>query len=577
MYPNYKLRRFNKVVFAVAIIMLLVGGVLFAIPTFVAPASEPVEAVDTDYYSSNVSHYYNGTSTSYQNYVYCRVYVNCDSLGISGNSSITFPTIQRYSTSIYISNYLISSSSSADRTVYWYPTSLNLTIRLTGYSWVNSITQFSATWGFSYYSDGTSWDTALSDAKKKAGNTSYGGSMTYTRSGSNFTTSASFSDAGRSNYFYSDHGKSNSRYAVLYIDLEKPASSVQQIAYTLSFDSNGGNTINNRITTYYGNSIGSSLPTPYRNSYTFDGWYIGTKKISSSTRWTWTSDQIAQAHWTFSGPTLSASVGTEGGGTISGAGTEYENGATVRVQAIPNEGYAFDYWMMNNNRMTDNPLEFVITTDTTLVAYFREVPVVIVSFTGGTGTSSSQSVGTMQYVVATPQSGYYVSTITVDGISFPVNYYEAVMYGAGNANRVTYFAKDSTNSISMSFDYLWGRTEVVINLTTVRPQLQVPPSTGGGFGVSGVVATATSGGEARITGFDTEDEYVHFSAISYSGYRFAGWTASDGTNLSAYGATADIPMNLVKDKVITANFEPDPSNSSSDINDSNHNAGDEFN
>lgn len=563
MYPNYKLRRFNKVVFAVAILILLVGGVLFAIPTFVAPASEPVEAAEQEYQSGSSSHRYNGTTTSYQNTRYCYVYVNCDNLGIS---SISGPSISRTNgsgTSI--------SSSSSDDYVYFYITSLNITINLRGYSWVNSVTSFSARYGYSSSSYST-LESAKNSAISNLGSSNYGGTITYTRSGNGFTASSSVNIS-----LYCRHSSSSRIYAVLYIDLEKPASSVQQIAYTLSFDSNGGNTINNRITTYYDNTIGSSLPTPYRNSYTFDGWYIGSKKISSSTRWTWTSDQIAQAHWTFSGPTLSASVGTEGGGTISGAGTEYENGATVRVQAIPNEGYAFDYWMMNNNRMTDNPLEFVITTDTTLVAYFREVPVVIVSFTGGTGTSSSQSVGTMQYVVATPQSGYYVSTITVDGISFPVNYYEAVMYGAGNANRVTYFAKDSTNSISMSFDYLWGRTEVVINLTTVRPQLQVPPSTGGGFGVSGVVATATSGGEARITGFDTEDEYVHFSAISYSGYRFAGWTASDGTNLSAYGATADIPMNLVKDKVITANFEPDPSNSSSDINDSNHNAGDEFN
>ncbi len=553
MYPNYKLRRFNKVVFAVSILILLVGGVLFAIPTFVAPASEPVEAVETEYTAATYSDY-NSSYSSYP-YAYCHVYVNCDNLGV-GSVSI---------------NGSVEKSTSGN-SVYWV-VPLSLTINLRGYSWVNSITSFTATWGFPR-SPNSSISSAKSDAKAYLNNSNCGGTITYTRSGNTFT--ASTLDTGDVRYvLYAQH--EYNQYTAVYIDLEKPASSVQQLSYTLSFDSNGGNTINNRITTYYGNSIGSSLPTPYRNSYTFDGWYIGTKKISSSTSWTWTSDQIAQARWTFSGPTLSASVGTEGGGTISGAGTEYENGATVRVQAIPNEGYAFDYWMMNNNRMTDNPLEFVITTDTTLVAYFREVPVVIVSFTGGTGTSSSQSVGTMHYVVATPQSGYYVSTITVDGISFPVNYYEAVMYGAGNANRVTYFAKDSTNSISMSFDYLWGRTEVVINLTTVRPQLQVPPSTGGGFGVSGVVATATSGGEARITGFDTEDEYVHFSAISYSGYRFAGWTASDGTNLSAYGATADIPMNLVKDKVITANFEPDPSNSSSDINDSNHNAGDEFN
>ena len=127
--------------------------------------------------------------------------------------------------------------------------------------------------------------------------------------------------------------------------------------------------------------------------------------------------------------------------------------------------------------------------------------------------------------------------------------------------------------LSMTFEYLFGRTQVTVTLSNVANNLQIPPTSSGGFGVSGVVVTASNGGEARITGFDDDAEYVHFSAVNYTGYRFTGWTASDGTNLSEYGISANIPMDLVKNKVIIANFVPIDSQGTNDQTD---NSGDEF-
>ncbi len=545
MYQKSKLRRINLAVLVVILSALLLCGGL-AVYNFVIPASEPVEAATqmTIYQSSTKSY----SSTRYDYPVYGKICLYCDNGGIT---SVTFTSTPFADGRASGSQYYFDATGS-----------FNFSISITGYEWTSI--NFSARYLFFV---STSFDSAITNAKNSLdeGN---GTEITYSRSGNSFATETNDEGIGGYANMYN-----NNSYLVLMIYLDKP-SGISANSYTLTFSYNGGNTSTGSKTVVYDSAIGT-LPTSSRPDYIFNGWYIGSTRIYETTIWRYASNQTATAQWTFDGYTLSTSVGTEGGGSISGAMDQYSKGATVRVQAVPNEGYAFDYWLLNGGRMIDNPLEFVIGQNSTLVAYFREVPTVVVSFTGGTGTSSSQTVGTMQYVVATPQTGYYVSTITVDGISFPVNYYEAIMYGAGNANRATYFAKDSTNAISMSFDYLWGRTEVVLNLSTVRPQLQIPPSTGGNFGVSGVVATATTGGEARITGFDTDDDYVHFSAISYSGYRFAGWTASDGTNLSEYGATADIPMDLVKDKVITANFEPNTNNSSS-INGSEHNAGDEF-
>ena len=77
------------------------------------------------------------------------------------------------------------------------------------------------------------------------------------------------------------------------------------------------------------------------------------------------------------------------------------------------------------------------------------------------------------------------------------------------------------------------------------------------FSANTLSVLPTIGGEVRVSGFDLADNnsIVHLSALAYKGYRFAGWTVNDGTDLSAYGDTADIPYILVKGKIVTANFE----------------------
>lgn len=57
-------------------------------------------------------------------------------------------------------------------------------------------------------------------------------------------------------------------------------------SYNLSFDANGGSSINTTRSVSYGNYYGT-LPIPVRTGYRFEGWYtqkIGGTKISSSTR-----------------------------------------------------------------------------------------------------------------------------------------------------------------------------------------------------------------------------------------------------------------------------------------------------
>lgn len=65
--------------------------------------------------------------------------------------------------------------------------------------------------------------------------------------------------------------------------------------YTLYFNSNGGSDCD-PIQVTYGKKIGI-LPTTVKEGYTFIGWYIGTKKITDLTYWTYDSDKTAVALW----------------------------------------------------------------------------------------------------------------------------------------------------------------------------------------------------------------------------------------------------------------------------------------
>lgn len=64
--------------------------------------------------------------------------------------------------------------------------------------------------------------------------------------------------------------------------------------------------------------------------------------------------------------TLTVEADTTGWGTVTGGGT-YPLGDTITIEAFPNLGCEFLYW---NDSITDNPLDVVITQDSTFIAHF---------------------------------------------------------------------------------------------------------------------------------------------------------------------------------------------------------------
>jgi len=68
---------------------------------------------------------------------------------------------------------------------------------------------------------------------------------------------------------------------------------------------------------------------------------------------------------------------TEGGTTNPLSGTyDYPAGSSLNVTAIPNLGYSFDYWLLDGEERTENPITIVMDTNHTLEAFFVGAPAI---------------------------------------------------------------------------------------------------------------------------------------------------------------------------------------------------------
>ena len=505
------------------IVALVCGGLLF-LPK--AQASETYKS------SSQASKYNSSADRDH----YARCYIYYDNAYVN---SVTVPTPTVVRTLDDATDFTISG---------------NFTMGRTGYSWSSSApTNFDVDLGWvNTSSESAAQDRAYSNAVNTS--SAYRADLTFTRNGNNFSLSSG-SIPSKMHAF-----STTSVYLAIVLKISTShASSAYFTAnkYTLYFDYSGGTGSTSSRQVTYGSTIGS-LPTGTRADYKLLGWAWSTGStsyVSSSTKYSYTSNKTLYAIWQYDGYTLSSSV-SGGGGSIVGANTQYSKNSQVTVTAVPNDGYDLDYWNLNGTILTTNPLIFTITQNSTLVAYFKEKPKVTVTFDDDTkATVSKEEVGKDLYVVIDPIDNYYIYSVTIDNVTYGLEYYHANLYGAGQAHLVDYTTRQTNNIVTFRFTYLFGVSTMHVTLVQSEvPSYQNPPS--GGATIEGVATLATLGGEARVNGIDisNQNSVVHLSAVAYRGYTFSGWTASNGADLSAYTDSADIPYSIIEGAVVTANF-----------------------
>ena len=164
------------------------------------------------------------------------------------------------------------------------------------------------------------------------------------------------------------------------------------------------------------------------------------------------------------------------GGTASASGnaiTSAAAGVEITVTAIIPDGKVFDKWVVKSGGVTLSDAASAVTTftmpanDVALAASYKDAPVATYSLTtqvnGGHGTISASktglAAGSTETIIFTPDAGYEIDTVTVNGAATPVlaNVLDVTM-DADKTVIVTYKATGSTHTHSYGTDWKYDDT-----------------------------------------------------------------------------------------------------------------------
>lgn len=142
-----------------------------------------------------------------------------------------------------------------------------------------------------------------------------------------------------------------------------------RVAYTIKFDTDGGNTLSNMIVS---DGKITSLPKPVKEGYVFSGWYLNDKKIEVGE--IITKNETLKAKWELEkndevAVTLfTVTFNTDGGTKISKQSIAKNN--KVKKPSNPTKkGYTFVEWLYNGKTYDFNQK---VTKDMTLTAKWKE-------------------------------------------------------------------------------------------------------------------------------------------------------------------------------------------------------------
>ena len=164
------------------------------------------------------------------------------------------------------------------------------------------------------------------------------------------------------------------------------------------------------------------------------------------------------------------------GGTASASGnaiTSAAAGVEITVTAIIPDGKVFDKWVVKSGGVTLADAASTVTTftmpanDVALAASYKDAPVATYSLTtqvnGGHGTISASktglAAGSTETIIFTPDAGYEIDTVTVNGAATPVlaNVLDVTM-DADKTVIVTYKATGSTHTHSYGTEWKYDDT-----------------------------------------------------------------------------------------------------------------------
>jgi hypothetical protein len=212
--------------------------------------------------------------------------------------------------------------------------------------------------------------------------------------------------------------------------------------YTLTYTAGAGGTITGTIsqTINYGAS-GTQVTAVPNTRYTFTGWSDGVT-TAARTDTNVNGNISVMANFTINTYTLTYTAGA--GGTITGTSPQTVNyGASgAQVTAVPNDGYTFTGW--SDGITTAARTDTNVKANISVTANFTINTYTITASAGVNGAVSPSGTVTVNYganqtFTITPNAGYHITNVLVDGTS------------VGTVTSYTFSAIAANHTISASF------------------------------------------------------------------------------------------------------------------------------
>ena len=285
----------------------------------------------------------------------------------------------------------------------------------------------------------------------------------------------------------------------------------------------------------YNSGQSCTLTATANTGYTFTNWTENGTEVSTNSSYTFnvTGNRTLVANFTLNSYNVSATANPTAGGTVSGAGSSYDYGASCTLTATASMGYTFTNWTENGTVVSTNAIySFTVEGNRTLVANFtiNSYTITVSAHPSNSGTATGGGTynhGQSCTVIATSADGYTFTNWTENGsvVSTNANYTFTV-----NANRtlVANFEEQEPDTYNIN----------------VSPN----PNIGG---------TVTGGGTYQ------QGQECTVTATANNGYTFLQWT-ENGEQVSteaSYTFTVTNNRNLVAEfqiqsYIITATADP---------------------